>query len=364
MIKKIIQHESFSACLLLCVTLLALIMSNSSISPMYEEFTDKNIHFVNEGLMTVFFLVVGLEIKHELYHGELNTFSTALLPAIAALGGMVVPALIYFLCNFHDHANLRGWAIPMATDIAFSLGVLTLLGQRVPRELKILLMALAIFDDLAAIVVIAVFYTTNFSLLYMLLAFFCVVVLFFMYKNNHQHVINYLVAGGLLWYFLGRSGVHPTVAGVILAFFIPSFLAENLQRALHPWVVFAIVPMFAFANAGIPFVHISFADLKIAVVLGVFFGLFLGKQIGIFSFCWLCAKCRIVRLSEKLTWRDIYAMSVLCGIGFTISLFIGTLAFGDYWQYLDSVKIGVLSASLLSGLVGYWLLRRPVASIT
>jgi NhaA family Na+:H+ antiporter len=279
-----------------------------------------------------------------------------LLPGIAAVGGMLVPALIYVVINYRHEISLQGWAIPTATDIAFSLGVLTVLGSRVPKSLKILLMALAIFDDLAAIIVIAVFYTSQISWVFLGLALLCVIFLVILNIKNIQRLSLYLLMGSLLWYCLTKAGIHSTLAGGILAFLIPAFSAQRLKYLLHPWVVFGILPLFAFANAGVSFMHISVADVEVPIVLGVFFGLFLGKQIGIFGLSWLAVKCRLCHLPEKLTWYHVYAMSVLCGIGFTMSLFIGTLAFGDYSGHLDSVKISVLLASVLSAVLGGGLL--------
>lgn len=374
-IKNFIKLESSSACLLLFFTILALLLSNSPWSMYYNKLLHASIgisllniplktqllHLTNEGLMTLFFLLVGLEVKYELCYGALNSFSKACLPGVAALGGMLVPAVIYVAINYYHPISLQGWAIPTATDIAFSLGILTLLGSRIPTALKVFLMALAIFDDLAAIIVIAVFYTANVSFVFLGLACICIGILILMNRLKINQLFVYGILGIALWFCLMKAGIHPTLAGGVLAFLIPLRNTQDspscrLKHRLHPWVAFGILPLFAFANAGISFGTIAFADLEMPVVLGVFCGLFFGKQIGIFGFCWLTVKYRWAQLPEKVQWRDLYAISILCGIGFTISLFIGTLAFGDYSNHLDSVKIAVLLASFVSAVLGGGLL--------
>lgn len=367
-IRKFFQLESASALILFACTLVALILSNSPWGRHYDLFLLKThiLHMTNEGLMSVFFLLVGLEIKYELFYGALNSVHKALLPGIAAVGGMLVPALIYVLLNQGDRLALQGWAVPSATDIAFSLGVLTLLGSRIPISLKIFLMALAIFDDLAAIVIIAVFYTEHIFISFLGWACMCIVALIFLNRKKVDSLIAYGVCGLGLWYCLFRAGVHPTLAGGILAFLMPlrssieieksSFL--RLKYSLHPWVAFGILPLFALANAGIPFLAVDFNHLEVFVVLGIFLGLFLGKPLGIFGFCWLCVKFRLAQLPDHMRWFDLFALSVLCGMGFTISLFIGTLAFGDYDTHLLSVKLGVLLGTVFSGLLAYGLLLR------
>lgn len=374
-LKRFIQLESSSACLLLSFTILALLLSNSPWHMVYNKllnafigisilnipFKTQFLHVINEGLMTLFFLLVGLEVKYELCYGALNSLSKACLPGIAAVGGMLVPAMIYAAINYHHPISLQGWAIPTATDIAFSLGILTLLGSRIPTTLKIFLMALAIFDDLAAIMVIAIFYTDNVSFVFLGWAGVCVGMLIIVNRLKVNKLFVYWALGIALWFCLLKAGIHPTLAGGILAFLIPLHNNHDnpscrLKHRLHPWVAFGILPLFAFANAGVSFVSISFSELEMPVVLGVFGGLFLGKQIGVFGFCWLAVKYRWAQLPEKVQWRDLYAISILCGIGFTISLFIGTLAFGDYSSHLDSVKIAVLLASFVSAVLGGGLL--------
>lgn len=365
-ITQYFQHENSSAVVLMFSAILALALSNSPWHFVYTSILKfpMLLHVTNEGLMTLFFLLVGLEIKYELMFGVLNTKTKAMLPAMAAAGGMLVPAIIYSALNFQHAEFLQGWAIPTATDIAFSLGVLSLLGNRIHVSLKIFLMALAIFDDLAAIIVIAVFYTANISFLFLGFSCCCIAIMWLLNKRNITSVLPYLIVGALLWACLYFSGVHVTLAGVVTALFIPvkkeeTCSALRLKHGLHPFVAFAILPLFAFMNAGVSLTQISFADIQWTLVLGIIFGLFIGKQIGVFGFCWLSVKYFGLSLPEKMHWKNLYAVSVLCGIGFTISLFIGTLAFGNDASYLDSVKIGVITGSLISGIVGYLLLKIP-----
>ena len=368
LLRKFFQLESASACILFACAILALALSNSPWNSYYEALIVKTqiLHVTNEGLMTIFFLLVGLEIKYELFYGALNSFRKALLPGIAAAGGMLVPAFIYLLINYDHAISLQGWAIPTATDIAFSLGILTLLGSRIPATLKIFLMALAIFDDLAAIVVIAVFYTNNISILFLCLACLCVGILIILNIRKVHQLSVYCLLGAGLWFCLLKAGIHPTLAGGVLAFLIPLRSSSTLEHSpsyklkhnLHPWVAFGILPLFAFANAGVSFLTTGFNDLELPVFFGILLGLFLGKPIGIFGFCWLSVKFRLAQLPKHVGWFDLFAISILCGIGFTISLFIGTLAFGDYSMHLNSVKIGVLLGSVLSGIVAYVLLLK------
>lgn len=377
-LQKFIRLESASAWLLLAATILALFMSNSSWSEYYNsllhytfalhffdtQFNISLLHLTNEGLMAFFFLVVTLEIKYELCYGALNSFSKACLPGIAAIGGMVVPALIYIIINYRNAIALQGWAIPTATDIAFSLGVLTLLGTRIPSTLKIFLMALAIFDDLAAIMVIAVFYTEKISFLFLLLAGIIAGLLVILNVKKIKQLFPYSILGVCLWFCILKSGIHPTLAGGLLAFLIPlrSFTtieqspSYKLKHRLHPWVAFCILPLFAFTNAGVSLISISLNNIELPVILGILLGLFVGKPLGIFGFSWLSNKLHWVQLPANTRWRDLCALSFLCGIGFTISLFIGALAFDNYSTYLNSVKISVILGSLLSGFTGYILL--------
>ncbi|WP_274584134.1 Na+/H+ antiporter NhaA [Neisseria leonii] len=323
------------------------------------------LHWVNDGLMAVFFLYVGLEVKRELLRGELDTNSKRFLPAIAALAGLAAPAGIYLLFNGSDAAAAQGWAIPAATDIAFALGVLALLGSRVPVSLKIFLTALAIMDDLAAIVIIALFYTEQLAVNYLLLAAAVLAVLFVLNKKGVTKTLPYLLLGLLLWFFFLKSGIHATLAGVLLAFTVPLRINEDTideppllvwEHALTYWVSFLIVPVFGFANAGVSFADFSTETLFSPVVLGIALGLFAGKQFGIFGIVWLLTKLRLAKLPEGATWLQLYGVALLCGIGFTMSLFISLLAFNSP-ALQDFSKVGVFMGSLLSGILGYAVLR-------
>ena len=311
-----------------------------------------------------FFFLVSLEIKREIVQGELSNPKQALLPIIGAVGGMVVPASIYIIINFNSPETLNGWAIPSATDIAFSLGVLSLLGKRVPISLKIFLTALAIIDDLGAIIIIAFFYSGNVDVNYLLLMLASVFVLIGLNKFNVRSFIPYLIVGILLWDFTHQSGIHATIAGVLLALLIPhdkdnknKSLLLKLEHSIAPYVAFGIMPLFAFANAGVSLEGISLSSLLNPVPLGILCGLFFGKQIGVFLFAYISVKLNLAQKPNNSNWIALYAVSVLTGIGFTMSLFVGNLAFANTPIYLDGVKIGVLCGSLLSTLVGFFLLK-------
>jgi len=317
-------------------------------------------HWINDGLMALFFLLVGLEIKHELAVGQLACWHDRALPGLAALGGMAVPALLYALVNRHDHQTLAGWAIPAATDIAFALGVLALLGSRVPASLKVFLSALAILDDLGAVLIIALFYTRDLSTTMLLAAAGLVALLFLLNRLKVRALLPYLLLGALLWFCLLRSGLHATLAGVILALFIPLGDTEGdeaspllrLESALHPWVAFLVVPLFGFANAGVSLAGLAPSNLLDPVPLGVALGLFLGKQLGITLLVLLAIRSGLARRPAGASWLQLYGVALLCGIGFTMSLFIGALAFPGMPALVDEVKIGVLLGSLLSALAG------------
>lgn len=372
--------------LLLLATALALMLANTPAVAFYEWLLSTpvqvrvgalDIHkplllWINDGLMALFFLAVGLEIKREACHGHLSSLRQIALPGVAALGGMVVPALIYVALNHHDPLLLRGWAIPSATDIAFALGVLALLGSRVPPALKTFVMALAVMDDLGAVIIIALFYTSELSLLSLTMAAVMTALLILLNRLGVRRIAPYIVIGVFLWISVLKSGVHATLAGVVIALAIPvrrdaggASPAGALEHALHPWVAFAIVPIFAFANAGVALVGLDIAQaLSSTVLQGIVLGLFVGKQAGIFLFSWLCVRLGWAALPEAVSWRQLYGAAVLCGIGFTMSLFISSLAFqhsGDSVALVD--RLGVLLASLLSALLGYLVLagqaRRP-----
>ncbi|NCV11446.1 MAG: Na+/H+ antiporter NhaA [Rhodobacteraceae bacterium] len=321
------------------------------------------ILWINDGLMAIFFFLVGLEIKREVLAGELSSFDKAILPIMAAIGGMAVPGIIFAIINWGTPENLNGWAIPTATDIAFALGILALIGSRAPISLKIFLLAIAIIDDLGAIVIIAIFYTSELSinaLAISALGFAAAVVL---NRMGIQRTAPYLLVGIVMWVFVLKSGVHATLAGVLIAFTIPlktknedEALLYKMEHGLHPWVAFLILPVFAFANAGVNFTGIGIDDLLQPLTLGIAVGLFLGKQIGVFLATWIGVKSGIARLPENVSWKHVYGVACLTGVGFTMSLFIGSLAFTTA-DVMNSVRLGVVLGSVLSGIIGYLLLK-------
>ncbi len=375
--KWFFKLESASGLLLLLAATLALILSNSNLDEYYFRILESHvligtqrfgldlsvIHWINDVLMCAFFFVVTLEIKREFIHGELSKPKQAALPIIGAVGGMVVPAVIYIVINFETSNTLKGWAIPSATDIAFSIGVLSLLGKRIPVSLKIFLMALAIIDDLGAIIIIAFFYSTEVQYMYLALMMGSFLALIFINKLGVRNFTPYLLIGFFLWYFTHESGIHSTISGVILALSIPhrvrekeSSLLLKLEHALSPYVAFGIMPIFALANAGVSLEGMSVKSLMSPVPLGIVCGLFFGKQLGVFLFSYISVKLRFAEMPSNSNWIKFYAVGILTGIGFTMSLFVGNLAFISDMQYMDGVKIGVLSGSLLSAVAGYFLL--------
>ncbi|WP_437889671.1 Na+/H+ antiporter NhaA [Phytobacter sp. V91] len=324
--------------------------------------------WINDALMAVFFLMVGLEVKYELIKGSLATRQQAIFPVIAALGGMVAPALIYLLFNFHDPLARHGWAIPTATDIAFALGVLALLGNRVPLALKIFLMALAIIDDLGAIIIIALFYTSEISQTALGVATASIVLLALLNICNVRRIGLYIAVGLVLWTAVLKSGIHATLAGVIVGFLVPldeqkgTSPARQLVTAIHPWVTWLILPLFAFANAGVSLQGMSLAGLGSVLPLGIIMGLFIGKPVGITLFCWLALRLKLAKLPQGAEFKQIMAVGVLCGIGFTMSIFISSLAFGDAHEDMVAwSKLGILTGSITSAVVGYCLLRSKLA---
>ena len=380
-----LHMETSGGILLAVAAVLALIVANS---PLYE-FYDYVLHgikftigfsdaegsfglevkkpvllWINDGFMAVFFFLVGLEIKREIKSGELSTRSRALLPAIAAVGGMIVPALIYYYINLDTPENLAGWAIPAATDIAFALGVLSLLGTRAPVRLKILLTAIAIIDDLGAILIIAFFYTGDLKIEPLYFGVVALVGLAILNSRDVTRTAPYVLLGIILWMAVLKSGVHATLAGVVTALFIPVVSKKDpsitpcktLEHALHPWVAFIILPIFAFANAGVPFDGMGFHSLIDPTTLGIILGLVVGKQIGIFSMLFIAIKAGWSPMPGGTNWRHLYGVSALCGIGFTMSLFIGSLAFDDL-EHQAAIRLGVLVASVISALIGYIVLR-------
>ena len=370
--------EASSGILLLISAIIALIISNSQYSEIYFNSLHKYIfiginnfglklsilHWVNDALMAIFFFFVTLEIKREFIQGELSNLKQAMLPIIGAIGGMLIPALIYIFINLENHVTLNGWAIPSATDIAFSIGVLSLLGSRVPISLKVFLTALAIIDDLGAIIIIAFFYTGDLNIKFLTLLLVAFFFLLILNKFNVKNFLPYLVIGIFLWFFTLESGVHATISGVLLACTIPHRKKEHdfsllvkLEHAISPYVAYMIMPVFAFANAGVSLEGLTFASFLSPVPLGILLGLFLGKQIGVFIFSYISIKLGYAQMPNNSTWLSLYGVGILTGIGFTMSLFVGNLAFVENTQYLDGVRIGVLSGSLLSTIFGYFILR-------
>ncbi len=375
--KWFFKLEAASGLILLFAAIIALIVSNSDLSNLYFSTLNKYlfiginnfglklsiIHWINDGLMAIFFFFVTLEIKREFLQGELSNMKQALLPIIGAVGGMLVPALFYIFINWGDSETLNGWAIPSATDIAFSLGVLSLLGKRVPLSLKVFLTALAIIDDLGAILIIALFYSGDLSLKYLSLMVLAFLTLLVINKFNVKKFLPYLIVGIFLWDFTHNSGIHATIAGVLLAMTIPHRKKEKdfsllikIEHAISPYVAFGIMPLFAFANAGVSLEGLSLSFLLDKVPLGIVLGLFLGKQLGVFVFSYISIKLKIAQMPNNANWFNFYGVGVLTGIGFTMSLFVGNLAFVENMQYMDGVKIGVLTGSLLSTLFGYFLI--------
>ena len=375
--KWFFKLEAASGLVLLFAAIIALIISNSNLSDLYFSTLKRYIflgindfglklsviHWINDALMAIFFFFVTLEIKREFLQGELSNIKQALLPIIAAVGGMVVPALVYIYINFGNSETLNGWAIPSATDIAFSLGVLSLLGKRVPLSLKVFLTALAIIDDLGAIVIIALFYSGDLSIKYLILMLAAFIILLIINKFNIKKFLPYLVVGIFLWDFTHNSGIHATIAGVLLAMTIPHRKKEKdfsllikVEHAISPYVAFGIMPLFAFANAGVSLEGLSLNSLMDKVPLGIVLGLFLGKQFGVFVFSYISIKLKIAQMPNNSNWYNFYGVGVLTGIGFTMSLFVGNLAFVENLEYMDGVKIGVLTGSLLSTLFGYFLI--------
>ena len=375
--KWFFKLEAASGLVLLFAAIIALFISNSNLADLYFSTLNKYLfiginnfglklsvlHWINDALMAIFFFFVTLEIKREFLQGELSNIKQALLPIIAAVGGMLIPALVYIFINFGDSETLNGWAIPSATDIAFSLGVLSLLGKRVPLSLKVFLTALAIIDDLGAIVIIALFYSGDLSIKYLSLMLAAFLVLLIINKFNIKKFLPYLIVGLFLWDFTHNSGIHATIAGVLLAMTIPHRKKEKdfsllmkVEHSISPYVAFGIMPLFAFANAGVSLDGLSFNSLLDKVPLGIVLGLFLGKQFGVFIFSYVSIKLKIAQMPNNTSWYNFYGVGVLTGIGFTMSLFVGNLAFVENMQYMDGVKIGVLTGSLLSTLFGYFLI--------
>jgi NhaA family Na+:H+ antiporter len=379
-ITSFLKLESAGGILLFVAAVIAMFLANSSLEPYYQQLLSTPVEvrvgtleiakplllWINDGLMAVFFFLIGLELKRELLEGELSNKKSIILPGVGAIGGMIVPAFIYLYFNSDDAVAAKGWAIPAATDIAFALGVLTLLGSRVPVSIKIFLTSLAIFDDIGAIVIIALFYTSKISATALIWAGLCLPILIFMNKRNVVSKSPYILIGIIMWVATLKSGVHATLSGVVLAMFIP--LRSNadpdysplksMERDLHSVVAFFVLPAFAFANAGINIRGVTFDQVTHGVPMGIALGLFLGKQIGIFGLCWLSIKLKITSLPKNMNWLSLYGTAALCGIGFTMSLFVGSLAFEETGvNLLFDERLGIILGSLISGIVGYAVLR-------
>ena len=379
-IKNFMEHEASGGILLIVATFLAMLIENSPANFLYDallktsvvikignfEIAKPFLLWINDGMMAIFFFLIGLEIKREFLAGELSDPSRIVLPAISAIGGMLVPALVYASINWGDSTAMRGWAITSATDIAFALGVLTLLGNRISQSLKLFLMTLAIIDDLGAIIIIALFYTAKLSLISLFIAIIAVIALFILNRMGIMSLASYMLIGIVLWVAVLKSGVHATLAGVVTAFFIPfkkepgesQTQLEKLEHDLHPAVAYGILPLFAFANTGIPFDGITLDSLFHPIPLGIALGLFIGKQLGVFGFCWLAVKMGITKLSQDISWMQLYGVALLCGIGFTMSLFVGSLAFEQGCCIITfDERLGILIGSFISGVLGYFILR-------
>ena len=375
--KWFFQLEAASGLVLLIAAIIALVISNSSLSNLYFDTLNQYLfigindfglklsvhHWINDLLMAIFFFFVTLEIKREFIQGELSNLKKALLPIIGAVGGMVVPALVYVFINLGNSETLNGWAIPSATDIAFSLGILSLLGSRVPISLKVFLTALAIIDDLGAILIIAFFYSGDLSISYLSLILISYILLLTLNKFGVKKFIPYLIIGAFMWFFTYKSGIHATIAGVLLASTIPHRIKDKdfsllikLEHAISPYVAFIIMPIFAFANAGVSLEGLSLTSLLEPVPLGILLGLFVGKQVGVMVVSFIAVKFGVAQMPDKSSWLSLYGVSILTGVGFTMSLFVGNLAFAENIQYIDGVKIGVLAGSLLSTVFGYFIL--------
>lgn len=377
-IRDFLKMESAGGIVLMVAALLAMIAANSPAAGLYAVFLDTPVEvrigalniakplilWVNDGLMAIFFFLVGMELKREFMEGELSRPANIMLPAVGAVGGMVVPVAVFVWFNSGDPAAMRGWAIPAATDIAFALGILMLLGQRVPISLKVFLVSLAIFDDLGAIIIIAIFYSADLSNMALLMALVCLGILGILNWRGVTTLSPYILVGIIMWIAVLKSGVHATLAGVALAAFIPMRDAKDehhsplreLEHDLHSVVAFGVLPLFAFVNSGISLAGVGFSDLLHTVPLGIAAGLFVGKQVGIFALCFLAIKVGLARLPEGANWGSLYGVSMLCGVGFTMSLFVGSLAFENTTldpEFVFDERLGIILGSLLSGVVGY-----------
>lgn len=383
-IRRFIKLEAAGGIILMIAAVAALILANTPLASYYQLLIDTPVSvqvgsfkiakpfllWINDGLMAVFFFLIGLELKRELLEGELSDKANVILPGIGALGGMIVPALFYVYFNYQDPVALKGWAIPAATDIAFALGILSLLGSRVPVSVKVFLTSLAIFDDIGAILIIALFYTENISFAALGIVALSILVLVLLNRRHVEARSVYIFIGIVMWVAMLKSGVHATLTGVMLAMFIPMRSKsrpdfsplKTLEHDLHSVVAFAILPLFAFANAGIRVIGLGMDQLFHGVPLGIALGLFLGKQLGIFGFIWAAVKMKLTKLPTGFSWMTLYGTAALCGVGFTMSLFIGSLAFEETGvNLLFDERLGIILGSLFSGLVGYFVLRHSLS---
>ena len=377
-IRAFFNLEASGGIVLALAAIAAMIIANTSLNTWYESFIQAPVaiqigsfeiakdahHWINDGLMAVFFFLVGLELKREVLIGELSNVKQIILPAGAALGGMIMPAIVYLFFNYNEPEFWRGWAIPAATDIAFALGILSLLGNRVPNSLKVFLVSIAIFDDIGAIIIIALFYTNDLSLGSLAIAGLCLPFLYLLNRRNVTSITPYLLIGVIMWVAVLKSGIHATLAGVVLALFIPLFdrtdpehsPLEELEHDLQNTVSYGILPLFAFANAGISLKGAGFGELFHSVPLGIAAGLFIGKQVGVMLMCWLIFKLGISTMPKGMNFKQIYGAALLCGVGFTMSLFIGGLAFAGETPLFDE-RLGIIMGSIVSGIAGYMMLK-------
>ena len=384
-VARFLKLETSGGIILMVAALAALVLANTPLTSYYALLIDTPVEirigaleiakplllWINDGLMAVFFFLVGLELKRELIEGELSNRKNIILPGVGAIGGMLIPALIYTYFNAGDAMAMKGWAIPAATDIAFALGILSLLGSKVPTSIKVFLTSLAIFDDIGAIIIIALFYTEKISITALVVAACCISILALMNRRNVESKSLYVVIGVVMWVAMLKSGVHATLAGVILAIFIPMMSKtridysplKSMEHDLHFAVAYIILPIFAFANAGISFVGLGVEEIFHSVSIGVALGLFIGKQLGVFGLCWLAIKLNITSLPKGISWSSLYGAAALCGVGFTMSLFIGSLAFEETGiNLLFDERLGIIVGSLISGIVGYLVLRMSLRS--
>ena len=384
-VARFLKLETSGGIILMVAALAALVLANTPLTSYYALLIDTPVEirigaleiakplllWINDGLMAVFFFLVGLELKRELIEGELSNRKNIILPGVGAIGGMLIPALIYTYFNAGDAMAMKGWAIPAATDIAFALGILSLLGSKVPTSIKVFLTSLAIFDDIGAIIIIALFYTEKISITALVVAACCISILALMNRRNVELKSLYVVIGVVMWVAMLKSGVHATLAGVILAIFIPMMSKtridysplKSMEHDLHFAVAYIILPIFAFANAGISFVGLGVEEIFHSVSIGVALGLFIGKQLGVFGLCWLAIKLNITSLPKGISWSSLYGAAALCGVGFTMSLFIGSLAFEETGiNLLFDERLGIIVGSLISGIVGYLVLRMSLRS--